>query len=178
MRTSMEWWQEIKADPARLTEWLRRQYVGEIAAVNLLSEVLLRFGGEATETEWGNVHKVMLQEATHAKWMRQVCAGRGVELGRDESAERRYWKEVLPHVNNFREAMDAAYHAEHMRLDRIRLVAADTDVAYADLAVVFQRILPHEEWHEAVFDEMRAGSEGAVSQYHAKGLEALNLVLS
>lgn len=177
MRTSKEWWAEIKSDPEQLVEWLRRQYVGEIAAVNLLSEVLLRFGGQANMQEWENVHRVMLQEATHARWMRQVCEGRSIKLGADESAERRYWKEVLPHVSNFREAMDAAFHAEHMRLERIRLVAAETDPAFADLAKTFARILPHEEWHEEIFGEMRQAGAGSVTRYHENGLQALNLTL-
>lgn len=178
MKTTQEWWESIKASPDKLAAWLRRQYVGEIAAVNLLSKVLLRFGVEATTEEWNTVHKVMLQEATHGKWMREVCAARGVELEKDASAERRYWKEVLPHVTNFREAMAAAHHAEAMRLERIRLIAAETDPAFADLAKVFARILPHEEWHEKVFGEMRNGAGGEITRYHENGLKALDLVLS
>lgn len=119
----------------------------------------------------------MLQEATHAKWMRQICASRGVGLEPDASAERRYWKEVLPHVSNFREAMAAAFHAEHMRLDRIRCVAAETDPAFVDLAKMFARILPHEEWHEEIFDVMQNGGSGEITRYHEKGLEALSLTL-
>jgi rubrerythrin len=177
MHSSQQWWDETKADPSKLSHWLRRQYVGEIAAVNLLSEVLLRFGGSATAKEWDNVHRVMLQEATHAKWMKQRCDARGIVLDEDASAERRYWKEVLPNVTNFREAMAAAYHAEHMRLERIRIIAADRDPAVADLAETFSRILPHEQWHEEVFGEMMKGGSEKITRYHERGLEALNLTL-
>ena len=51
MKTSAEWWLATKSDPAKLTHWLQRQYVGEMAAVNLLSELLIRFGDEATDEE-------------------------------------------------------------------------------------------------------------------------------
>lgn len=174
-KTSAEWWDSVKADKDKLAAWLRRQYVGEMAAVNLLSEVLLRFGGEATNEEWDNVYKVMNQEALHARWMRQVLVGRGIEMERDASAERRYWAEVLPNVTNFREAMAAAYHAEHMRLERIRVIAAEPDMEFHDLAVMFTRIRPHEEWHEQVFDQMRQGE--TMTRHHEKGLEALNLLM-
>ena len=178
MTTSAEWWASIKENPGKLEGWLRRQYVGEMAAVNLLSQVLLRFGGQATEKEWTNVYRVLGQEALHAKWIYDLCASRKIALGTDESAERRYWKEVLPHISTFRDAMDAAYHAERMRLERIRVIAADPDPVFADVAAVFRAILPHEEWHEEIFGEMRATAAGTTTRYHERGLEALNLTLT
>ncbi len=175
MRTSAQWWKEVKADPQRLTAWLQRQYVGEMAAVNLLSEVLTRYASEATEGEWHTVHKVMCQEATHARWIKKVMDDRGIKPEPNGSSDRRYWKEVLPGVTNFSEAMAAAFHAESMRLERIRAIAADED-APADIRAVFQKILPHEEWHEEVFNKMRKNRE--LTKYHDKGLRALNLVLT
>lgn len=176
MHTTQEWWDQMKDDRAVRGQWLRRQYIGEMAAVNLLSEVLLRFGAEATFAEWENVHKVMVQEAIHAKWMRELCVFEGVELELNASAERKYWAQVLPHVTNFREAMAAGFHAESMRLERIHTIAAETDPRFKTFAGVFSRILPHEEWHEKIFDEMRHGKE--LTRYHEKGLEALNLLLT
>lgn len=175
-KTSAEWWESVKADPAKLEAWLRRQYVGEIAAVNLLSEILLRFGSEASAAEWNDVHKVMCQEATHARWIKGLMDKRGIALEPNASAERRYWAEVLPHVTNFAEAMAAAFHAEHMRLARIRVIAEERDARFWDLAQIFKSILPHEEWHEKVFDRMRKGRE--MTRYHEKGLHALNLTLT
>jgi hypothetical protein len=174
-RTSQEWWNEVKADPEKLVSWLKRQYVGEIAAVNLLSEVLLRFGGAATDDQWDTVYRVMVQEAKHGRWMKELMDTRHIQAEVGSGAERRYWKEVLPHVNSFPEAMAAAFHAENMRLERIRCIAADAE-APEDIRKVFQRILPDEEWHEQVFGEMRDGL--SLTQYHAKGLEALNLTLA
>jgi rubrerythrin len=176
MHTSQQWWNEIKLDGDELAHWLRRQYIGEMAAVNLLSEVLLRFGAEATPNEWANVHKVMVQEAIHAKWMFELADRQGVVLEHNASAERKYWAEVLPNVHNFRDAMAAGFHAESMRLERIRVIAHETDPKYKDFADTFARILPHEEWHEHVFNEMRQGRE--LTPYHEKGLEALNLLMT
>lgn len=174
MKTSMEWWQGVRDDADELARWLRRQYVGEIAAVNLLSEVLIRYGGQATEKEWLTVHRVMVQEATHALWVKRLLDSRGISL-EETDATRRYWAEVLPHVASFREACAAGFHAESMRLERIRVIAQDPD-APADIRETFARILPHEEWHERAFDEMRQGAE--LTRYHEKGLESLNLVLA
>ena len=176
MKTTSEWWAETKADPEKLAHWLRRQYVGEMAAVNLLSELLITYGGQATESECDKVHKVMCQEATHAKWMKRLMEGRKIDPEVGATAERRYWSEVKPAVNSFQEGCAAGYHAEHMRLERIRCIASDTDPAVADLAETFAKILPHEMWHERVFDEMRQGQ--TLTQYHEKGLEKLNLLMA
>lgn len=176
--TTKEWWTNTKSNPEKLANWLQRQYVGELAAVNLLSEVLLRFGGQASTEEWDIVYRVMGQEALHAHWMRDVCVDRKISLKNNASAQERYWKEVLPNITSFHEAMDAAFHAEHMRLERIREIAADKDPEISDLSKVFAKILPHEEWHEEVFGAMRHAAAGSTTRYHKKGLEALNLVLS
>lgn len=176
MRTTEQWWTETKADKAALEHWLRRQYVGEMAAVNLLSELLITYGSQATDAEWNDVHKVMCQEATHAKWIKKVLDQRGISPEEGATAERRYWAEVKPAVKSFAEGCAAGYHAEHMRLERIRAIAHDTDPAVEDLSVVFGNILPHEEWHEKVFDKMRHGK--LLTQYHEAGLESLNLLMS
>ena len=175
-RTTEQWWAETKADPEKLVHWLRRQYVGEMAAVNLLSELLITYGNQASESEWVDVHKVMCQEATHAKWMKKVLDGRGISPEEGASTDRRYWAQVKPAVGSFAEGCAAGYHAENMRLERIRCIANDTDPAVADLAEVFSNILPHEEWHEEVFDRMRKGRE--LTKYHEKGLESLNLLMA
>lgn len=164
-----------KADPTRLIAWLQRQYVGEMAAVNLLSEMLIKFGSEMTPTQWETVHKIMMQEALHGHWMKQLLDARGVAPEPNASAERRYWAEVRPAITSFAKAVAAGYHAENMRLHRIREIAADVD-APADLRETFQRILPHEEWHEEAFFEMKNGTD--ITEFHERGLKALNLVLS
>lgn len=174
MQTSAQWWEETRDNPAKLEHWLKRQYVGELAAVNLLSELLVRFGSQATDQEWNTVHKIMCQEARHGRLIKELMGSRGIAPEDNASTDRRYWAEVLPNVTNFAEAMAAGFHAESMRLQRIRAIAED-ESAPADIRHVFQRILPDEEWHERAFDEMRQGRE--LTRYHAKGLESLNLLM-
>lgn len=173
-QTSVEWWAATKADPEKLNHWLQRQYVGELAAVNLLSELLVRFGSQATDDEWVTVHKVMCQEAQHGRMIKRLMDARGIRPEDNATTDRRYWAEVLPNVGNFAEAMAAGYHAESMRLQRIEAIASDED-APSDIRTTFQRILPDERWHREVFDEMRKGRE--LTRYHERGLEALNLIM-
>jgi hypothetical protein len=178
VRTSAAWWLETKSDPAKLHHWLQRQYVGEFAAVHLLSLILLRYGSEMTPTEMDNVYRVMQQEALHGRWMADLLDAEGIRPEVDGDATRRYWEEVIPNVTSFREAMQAAQQAEHMRLYRIRAIAEDAG-APPHIRAVFQRILPHEEWHEVVFGEMRAGTDfPALREAHGRGLGALDLVLA
>lgn len=174
MHTSIEWWNAVKAEPVRLHRWLQRQYVGELAAVSLLSELLIRFGGEATDAEWRTVHKIMVQEANHARWIKGLLDARGITPEPFAAADQRYWAEVLPAIHSFAEATAAGFHAEHMRLQRIRAIAWDAD-APEDVREVFQRILPQEEFHERAFDAMRSGR--AMTRYHEAGLRALDLTL-
>jgi hypothetical protein len=174
MKTTKEWWQETRDDSTKLHAWLRRQYVGELAAVNLLSELLIRFGSEMTNQQWGNIYKIMQQEALHGSWMKDLLDVRGIKPEPNASATRRYWNEVLPAVNSFAKAVAAAFHAEHMRLARIREIADDNQ-APADIRAAFQRILPHEEWHELAFSEMKG--DVTLTESHEKGLQALNLVM-
>jgi rubrerythrin len=179
MRTSSQWWNEIKSNPEELKQWLIRQYVGEMAAVNLLSDVLIRFGGDMAETEWDDVYKVMMQEAKHARWVKELLADRHIGIPAGLDATRRYWEEVIPAVEKLDDAAHAAHNAEEMRLHRIRTIAEETDPAYADLQNVFQRILPDEEWHERVFDGLcRTEHNPKMDTAHNKGLRALSLVLS
>lgn len=174
-KTSEEWWAATKADPTALAKWLQRQYVGELAAVNLLSEVLLKFGADMTAEQWHDVYRVMLQEATHALWVKKLLDARGIPVEKDADPQRRYWLEVLPSVDNLERAGAAAYDAEHMRLFRIRAIASDRD-APTDIRSVFRQILPHEEWHEQVFDDLRGSAR--LDEARDRGLAALNLVLA
>lgn len=178
-KTSAQWWAETKNDEEKLAHWHRRQYVGELAAVNLLSEMILKFGADMTEEQWENTHKVMIQEATHAKWMKSLLDARGILPEKDADATRRYWQEVIPSVDDFQKASAAAHDAERMRLHRIREIANDPEgnrLDLRDIREVFQRILPHEEWHEEVFESMRGSAR--LDEAHDRGLAALSLVLA
>lgn len=174
MKTTAEWWNATKSDNEKLYHWLQRQYIGELAAVNLLSEMILKFGANMSDQQWLDLHKVMMQEATHARWMKGLMDAREIKPEKNADPTRRYWQEVLPAVTDFQKAAAAAHNAEHMRLFRIREIAND-EYAPEDIRKVFEAILPHEEWHERVFASMKGNAE--LTEYHQKGLQALELVL-
>lgn len=179
MKNTKEWWEETKSKPEALNRWLVRQYVGEMAAVNLLSQALIQYGGDMTGEEWSDVFKVMMQEAKHARWVRQLLEKRSVLIPPKLSATRKYWNEVLPEIKSLDDVAHAAHHAESMRLHRIREIAEEQDTTYADLQVVFSRILPDEEWHERVFRKLRrSGLNPKMEGAHLNGLKALSLILS
>jgi len=175
MLTTKEWWNGVRDNPEELERWLKRQYVGELAAVNLLSQLLIRFGSQINPEQWDTIHKIMSQEAVHGRWMKELMDVRGIKPEENASAERRYWNEVLPAVDSFEKAVAAGFHAENMRLFRIREIAADPQ-SPADIKETFTRILPHEEWHEEAFAAMMGTAN--ITEFHKKGLEALNLILS
>lgn len=179
MRTTQEWWEEVKSSSSLLEEWLVRQYVGEMAAVNLLSNVLIRFGGDMTDTEWQDVYKVMMQEAKHARWVKHLLGDRGINIPTGLDATRKYWEEVIPAVETLDDAAHAAHNAEHMRLERISIIAKETDPDFKDLQNVFSMILPDEQWHEEVFRKLRRiDFNSKMNTAHESGLRALSLVLS
>ena len=175
-KTSLEWWEKTKSSNENLNKWLSRQYGGEIAAVNMMSEMLLRFGSELSKQDWKDLWNIMRQEATHALWIKELLDARGISPEHDPVHDKRYWAEVLPNIKNSTDAFEAAFHAENMRLDRIAVIAFD-DSAPVDIVNVFKKILVHESWHETFFNKMRNNSE-KMSKYHERGLDALNLILT
>lgn len=177
MKNSTTWWNDTKNNQENLRDWLQRQYVGEFAAVNLLSEILIRFGHEMNGDQRRNIYKVMLQEALHGQWMSQLLENRGWAPEAQPDVTERYWKNIIPNVKNFQDAMQAAAQAENMRLQRIRAIVNDP-TAPADIHKVFEQILPHEEWHEEVFTTMCGDYHNPeIKQGHDQGLSSLSLVL-
>jgi hypothetical protein len=176
--TSALWWEETKNDNEKLHAWLQRQYIGEFAAVHLLTTILIRYGSDMAEDYRQNIAKVAQQEILHGMWVSELLSARGVKPEVDADATRRYWNDVLPAVKDFHTAMQAAEQAEHMRLFRIRTIAEDVS-APDDIRRVFQKILPHEEWHERVFGEMRGDYfDAELASAHGRGLASLQLVLA
>jgi rubrerythrin len=178
MRTSAEWWQAVKADPALLLDWLRKQYHGEATAAVRMREFLAQFGTEARDPKWvATVEEIARQEEMHAAWVGGLLRARGEEPAVIIGKSERYWQATLPGIESWESGCAVAAHAEAMRLDRIRVIAADLD-APADIREVFARILPQEEFHERAFRAF-ASDEAltAALETHAAGAEALGLVV-
>jgi hypothetical protein len=90
-------------------------------------------------------------------------------------AEARYWSQVKSAAIGFEDKAAVATLAEGMRLERIRVIAADLD-APADIRQVFATILEDEEWHEIAFKDMTTSSAiEKLRPYHNLGREVLGL---
>lgn len=159
MKTSEQWWEEIKKDPDGFTAWLQKQYRGEVTAAVRIQEV----ASLAESTMHTNVlMKIADQESNHAKWIGELLIARGINPKTDYlNAEKRYWAVTKPAIKDFPTAMAVGAHAEKMRLERIQTIAFDED-APSDVRDVFTRILAEELWHERAFREM-AGAEAMAS---------------
>lgn len=173
MKTSQEWWAEVKADPAKFNDWLVKQYRGEVTAAVRIRAIATRFRVEPRIH--CTLNTIAAQEQLHAQWVRELLIARGIQPDTD-GAEERYWKAVKPAMVDFHATAAVGAHAEEMRLERIRVIVAD-EAAPPDVAAVFRRILPHEVWHASAFREMAGEVAMKDTQYtHELGRALLGLV--
>ena len=148
MQTSKQWWDATKKDSALLAEWLRKQFHGEVTASSRIAEM----ADGRSQMECRVLYCIAAQEVQHAVWVHELLINRGIDPGHhDEKA--RYWKQVQPASFDFEHKAAVATLAEGMRLERIRVIAADEE-APADIREVFRKILVDEEWHEREFAKM------------------------
>jgi rubrerythrin len=173
MKTSQQWWNEVKADEVKLIDWLKDQYHGEITAAD---RIVVQLG---SLTDKGTTHNLLNyianQERQHAEWVGELLKSRGVEPSVLEKDER-YWDTVLPGITDFQYGAAVAAHAEEMRLERIKVISDDLG-APTDIRAVFSRILIDERMHVAAFNSLAGSSKGDAAAIHAKGLEALGLII-
>jgi rubrerythrin len=177
VRDSRQWWRSVKADPALLMDWLRKQYHGEATAAVRMRQFLAKFGAQAADPRWvATVEEIARQEETHAAWVGELLRARGEEPAVIPDKAERYWQATLPGIESWESGCAVAAHAEAMRLERIRVIAADPD-APADVRDTFARILPQEEFHERAFRAF--STEAALTatlHRHLTGAQALGLV--
>lgn len=170
-KTTQEWLAEIKADPEKLTHWLKRQYIGEALAAQRIQSL-----AEETENRFGMVlAKIAHDEARHCAWVAELLTSRGIPLPELTYDGTRYWKPILENLHTFSEIAGAGHHAETMRLVRIRALAADPEIDQ-DIRDVFRNILPDEAMHAKAFEVM--SNPAAIEKtktLHEKGMEVLGL---
>lgn len=172
MKTTKQWLTEVKADPAKLTQWLERQYVGERLAADRIQELATA----KKDTRYGKVlERIAADEQKHAVWVADLLHARGIELPTPSIKGTRYWEPILDNLHSFAEIAGAGHHAETMRLLRIQELAADAEID-ADIRQVFAQILPDEEFHAKAFAAM--STEDAIEatrELHKLGLDMLGL---
>ncbi|MFL5352749.1 ferritin family protein [Archangium sp.] len=172
-RTSQQWWEETRKDPARLRDWLLDQYRGEATAAGRIEAFR-----DAHAHGQPRAHRVLTviaaQERQHATWVGGLLRARGLEPVVQDKAER-YWEQPLAAIQDLESGCAVGAHAERMRLERIEVITSDPE-APEDVRAVFQRILPQERFHERAFRSL-AGTEAleATREAHELGRNALGL---
>ena len=172
MKTSLTWWNEVLANSNLLTEWLQKQYHGEVTASERITVFRDTFCFDPRH------HKTLTiiaeQEKMHASWVGELLISRGITPQVLKKQER-YWEATLPGIEDFATGSAVASHAENMRLDRINVIAKHPKTP-PDIRAVFLKILPQEVFHEKAFAQM-AGKEAIdkTSHQHHVGMTALGL---
>jgi len=175
MRTSQQWWDETKASPEKMTNWLKNQYHGEAVAAERIRKFIL----PTMEGKYGfMVERIADDEDRHAQWVGKLLESRGITPEVLEKEER-YWKEVITEdfTSDGNYAAAVAAHAEEMRLERIMVIMEDEN-ADSDIRETFKNIYKDELFHAKGF-KLIAGDEyyNKAAGAHAKGLEALGLII-
>ena len=175
MKTSQEWWDETKKSPEKLVNWLKNQYHGEAVASERIRQFILpNMEGKFQFM----VEKIADDEDRHAQWIGRLLENRGI-TAEILKKEERYWKEVMTEdfTSDGNYAAAVAAHAEEMRLERIKVIMEDTE-ADVDIVDTFKNIYKDELFHAKGF-KLIAGDEyySKASENHAKGLEALGLIV-
>lgn len=175
MRTSLEWWNDTKKSKEKIEHWLRNQYHGEAVAAERIRKYILPHMEGKYEFM---VERIADDEDRHSQWIGKLLSDRGITpeiLNKEE----RYWKEVM--TEDFNQdgnyAAAVAAHAEEMRLERISVIMED-EYAPEDIRSIFTQIYKDELFHAKGF-KLIAGDEyyNKASENHAKGLEALGLIV-
>lgn len=175
MKTSLQWWTEVKASPEKLVNWLKNQYHGEaVASERIRQYIMPKMEGKYQFM----VERIADDEERHASWVGTLLHNRGIEPKVLEKEER-YWKTVMTEdfTNDGNYAAAVAAHAEEMRLERIKVIMDDSE-APEDIRSTFKQIYKDELFHAKGF-KLIAGDEyyNKASANHAKGLEALGLII-
>lgn len=173
MKTSKQWWEEVKADTAKFNEWLAKQFVGEVTAAHRINKLGEQFSQDKQTMR--TLQIISVQEMTHAQWIGELMEARGLEIPRVRDAENRYWRATMNGIKDFETGAAVAAHAEKMRLERIQVICDDED-SPADVREVFQKILKEEIFHEKAFRGMSSITAlEATLGNHELGLTALGL---
>lgn len=181
-KTTQQWWEEVSTNEERFNDWLKNQYHGERTAADRIQDLIsiVPQGTDSENNKWSWRHKILrgilVDEVRHSFWIGELLTARGITpeiLVKDE----RYWKETLStwEGKSFEQLCAIGHLAEAMRLDRIKLLAADS--RFQDVAEVFTKILPDEEFHTALFGILStpaAIEEARVN--HVAGMNAMGLL--
>lgn len=172
-QSSSTWWEGIRHSSERLHAWLRDQYRGEVTAADRIETLRDNFASPGSRA-----HRVLTviasQERDHAAWVGELLAARGLAVEVQAKPDR-YWRRVLPGIQDLATGAAVGAHAERMRLERIEVISNDPE-APDDIRDVFARILPQERFHARAFAELStAEALERTADAHELGRLALGL---
>jgi rubrerythrin len=175
MKTSKQWWDETKSSAEKMVYWLKNQYHGEVVASTRIREFILPH----MEGKYAfMVERIADDEERHSQWIGKLLSDRGITPEILEKEER-YWKTVMTEdfTSDGNYAAAVAAHAEEMRLERITVIMND-ETCPSDIRETFKNIYKDELFHAKGF-KLIAGDDyyNKASEKHAKGLEALGLIV-
>lgn len=173
MKTSKQWWDETKHDKSKLTLWLQRQQYGERIAAGRIAALATKAPNSRVKAL---IERIANDESRHTEWITNLLQVRGIPIL--EHHIDRYWLAVgLNDHFTFEELCAIGHHAEHMRLERIRVIAND-QTCDEDIRQVFEKILVDEEFHDRAFEALT--TKDLIIKYsenHQLGLEVLGLTM-
>lgn len=151
MKTSIQWWNDVKSNDLKIAAWLRKQWRGEVTASMRIRKLADQYANKDSK-EFKILEEIASQEDTHASWIRILLADRDISVDDNDiiAAEERYWSITLPGIKDLVTGTAVAAHAEGMRLERICAIAED-ESAPNDIREIFIMILKDEIWHEKAF---------------------------
>jgi rubrerythrin len=172
-KSSRQWWEATRDDPARLLAWLADQYRGEATAAGRI-EALRDLHAEPGSRAHRILTAIAAQERRHAGWVAELLRARGHEPAPPHDHSR-YWREPLAAIVDLATGCAVGAHAEAMRLERIETIC-DDPAAPPDVCAVFTRILPEERFHERAFRSLATPEAlDATRDAHTLGRAALGL---
>ena len=174
MKTSIQWWDEVRSNYTLYLSWLKRQYRGEVTAARRIRMLIEKFDPAPHISR--TLETIAKQEETHAKMIEILLSREDIDARQIpiDDAENRYWAEALTGIDSFLQGTAIAAHAEQMRLERIRVIASDSlDFMRQKF---FQVILHDEEWHVKAFRNLTDDEHmEATREQHELGKKALGL---
>jgi len=170
MKTSKQWWSEIKNNPLKFNKWLSQQWLAENVAFIKIKELSFNDPDNAAI-----LTKIATDELKHSVLLQGLCENRGVEIAWG-STDRYYGSIKLEELSKD-ELYAIGHYAEGMRLSRIQAIVEDRDTP-RDISFVFSIILKDEVMHEKAFKVL--ASKDALQRMknkHELGVQALGLTL-
>ena len=173
MKTTEQWWSDVSNSETKMIDWLKDQYHGEVTAEKRIRDMVEKYS--LTGKQALLINKIADDEKVHAEWVKELLLSRGIKA-EILNKEERYWNKTLPVEDvSFEEMCAIGHHAEVMRLDRIRLLSNED--RFKDIAEVFLRILPDEEFHVKAFGSLSTPEMIEKTRYnHDTGMNAIGLV--